>query len=72
MEGYKINLARRNGTAERLYPDLVEELIRKRYTLNAELATLRQRDVKLAEFAEYNAYAEACKKEARAILGMEG
>lgn len=71
MESYKIKLAKRNGTQARLYPELVSELIRKRYSINSELAILRQKDEKPAEFAEYNAYAEACKREARAILGMQ-
>ena len=42
------------------------EKIRARYTVDDELALLRQRDVKPDEFAEYNAYCEACKAEARA------
>ena len=71
MEQYKIELAKRNGTQEKLYPDLVSEYIRRRYSLNAELAILRQRDEKPDEFAEYNAYAEQCKADAKAILGME-
>lgn len=71
MENYKIKLAKLNGTAERLYPDLVTELIRRAYPLNAELAILRQRDEKPAEFAAYNAYAEQCKLEAKEELGLK-
>ena len=70
MEKYKIRLAKLNGTTARLYPDLVTELIRRVYPLNAELAILRQRDEKPEEFAAYNAYAEQCKQEARAELGL--
>lgn len=47
------------------YPYLVEKYIREKYTLSAELAILRQRDVKTAEFDEYNAYAEQCKIRAK-------
>ena len=47
------------------YGELVESLIRRKYSLSAELAILRQRDSKPAEFAEYNAYAEQCKAEAK-------
>lgn len=47
------------------YEELVVEKIRVRYTVDDELALLRQRDVKPDEFAEYNAYCEACKAEAR-------
>ena len=71
MESFKIALAKRNGTQSRLYPELVSELIRKRYSINAELAILRQRDEKPLEFAQYHAFAEACKREAREILGMQ-
>lgn len=71
MEKYKIKLAKLNGTVARLYPALVTERIRTRYSLDAELAILRQRDDKPEEFAEYHAYAEACKREARAELELE-
>lgn len=50
------------------YGELVESLIRRKYSLSAELAILRQRDRKSEEFAEYNAYAEQCKAEARRIV----
>lgn len=51
------------------YDELVEQLIRERYTLGQELATLRQRDAKPEEFAEYDSYAEQCKARAKKILG---
>lgn len=47
------------------YEAEVERLIRARYSASAELALLRQRDVKPDEFAAYNAYAEECKARAR-------
>lgn len=68
MEKYKIELAKLNGTTDRLYPLLVEYKIRAKYPLSAELAILRQRDEKPEEFAEYHAYAEQCKIEAKAEL----
>lgn len=52
------------------YGEMVERLIRKKYTVSAELAILRQRDNKPQEFAEYNAYAEQCKAEAKNKLGV--
>lgn len=55
---------------ERLYSNLVVGKIRCRYTLNEELAILRQRDEKPDEFAEYHAYVEECKAEAKAELGI--
>lgn len=51
------------------YEERVEMLIRQKYSVSAELAILRQRDTKPAEFAEYNAYAEQCKAKAKEMLG---
>lgn len=53
-------------TDEAEYEAEVVRLIRERYSVADELALLRQRDSKPQEFAEYNAYAEACKAEAKA------
>ena len=53
---------------ERLYEAAVERKIRTRYSISAELAILRQRDTKPAEFEAYNAYAEQCKAEVKAEL----
>ena len=47
---------------------MVNALIRRRYSLSAELAVLRQREEKKEEFAVFHAYAEDCKAEARALL----
>lgn len=50
------------------YEDRVVQLIRARYTMDDELAILRQRDSKPEEFAEYNAYCEECKQKAKEEL----
>lgn len=47
------------------YEDLIVSKIRKKYNVNQELAILRQRDTKTEEFAEYNAFVEQCKAEAK-------
>lgn len=52
------------------YDELVDSKIRARYTISQEFAILRQRDTKPEEFAEYNAYCEQCKAEARAELDI--
>lgn len=70
MNSIEKRLSRLNGTAESDYIEEVERLIRKRYSVSAELAILRQRDVKPEEFAEYNAYAEECKRKAKEELGI--
>lgn len=52
---------------------IISALIRERYTVDDELAILRQRDSKPDEFAEYNNFAETCKAEANSIIGsLEG
>lgn len=47
------------------YEERVEQLIRERYSLSAELAIQRQRDTKPLEFGEYFAYCEECKVNAK-------
>lgn len=46
---------------EMTYEQQVVAKIRERYSVDDELAMLRQRDTKPDEFDAYNAYAEACK-----------
>ena len=53
------------------YEELVVQKIRERYTIDDELAILRQREVKPEEFVEYNSYCEQCKVAAREELGIE-
>lgn len=53
---------------EKHLADTIVKKIRTRYNLNQELAILRQRDTKPEEFAEYNAFVEACKAEAKAEI----
>ena len=50
------------------YSATVSSLIRKRYSVNDELAILRQRDSKPDEFAEYNTYCEQCKAKAKLLI----
>ena len=54
------------------YPQLVENKIRKKYSVSAEFAILRQRNSKPEEFAEYNAFCELCKVEAKTELNIKG
>lgn len=50
------------------YGQLVSQYIGERYTLSQEVAIQRQRESKPEEFAEYNAFCEACKVRAKADL----
>lgn len=50
------------------YEEIVEQLIRERYSINQELAIQRQRDTKVEEFNEYFAYCEECKLKAKEEL----
>lgn len=61
-----VKLARKNKELnpqswEQFYEGEIVREIRKRYTINQELAILRQRDTKPQEFADYNYYVEQCK-----------
>lgn len=49
------------------YEQRVVNRIRERYSVDDELAILRQRDTKPYEFAEYNDYVEMVKAEERAV-----
>ena len=49
------------------YEQRVVNRIRERYSVDDELAILRQRDTKPEESAEYNAFVENIKAEERAV-----
>ena len=61
-------LSRIKNTIE--YPQLVENKIRTKYSVSAELAILRQRNSKPEEFATYNSFCELCKAEAKNELNI--
>jgi hypothetical protein len=72
----RLGLARKNREVnseswESLYESEIIRRIRNRYTVNQELAILRQRDTKAEEFAAYNAFVEECKSEAKKELGID-
>ena len=50
------------------YSNLIEREIRKMYSLNDEIAVLRQAELKPEEFEQYNAYVELCKARVKAML----
>lgn len=52
-------------TNTKVYEEKVDSLIRGRYSLSEELAILRQKEVKKAEYDAYFAYCEQCKAEAK-------
>lgn len=66
----KINMSIRAGLQRDLYPDLIVYFIRQRYTMDDEFALDRQKDRKPTEYAEYDAYCEQCKTEAKKLLGI--
>ena len=49
------------------YEQRVVSRIRERYSVDDELALLRQRDTKPEEFEQYNDFVELIKKEERAV-----
>lgn len=58
-------LVLKNISKDRLYPNLVSRLIRERYSIDDEMAILRQKETKPEEWKEYNSYCEDCKAKAR-------
>lgn len=64
-DGWREYITQESAPYQPTYEERVVELIRLRYDVNAELAILRQRDSKPEEFAEYNAYCEECKLQAK-------
>lgn len=65
MKNIEKILLEKNGKERDALGYEIERRIRRRYSLSQELAILRQRDTKPCEFAEYHAYAELCKAEAK-------
>ena len=47
------------------YEERIVNRIRERYSIDDEIAILRQRDTKPEEFEEYNAFVEQIKQEER-------
>lgn len=71
----RLKLAKKNRDAspkswQMFYEKSIEKKIRARYSVNQELALLRQRDTKPDEFAEYNAFVENCKALVKEELGV--
>lgn len=50
------------------YENRVNELIREKYSVSQEFATMRQQTDKPEEYAEYYAYCEQCKATAKAEI----
>lgn len=54
------------------YESLVDQYIRQKYTLSQELAIIRQRSTKQAEYDEYFEFCEECKAKAKTeVYGNE-
>ena len=58
----------KNISKEKLYANLVSKLIRERYSVDDEMAILRQKETKPEEWQEYNAFCEDCKAKAKAEI----
>lgn len=55
----------KNISKDKLYANLVSKLIRERYSVDDEMAILRQKETKPEEWKEYNSYCEDCKAKAK-------
>lgn len=65
MDAKTVRMMVKAGRGEEAYALRVGELVRAKYSVSDELALLRQREDKAEDFAAYNAFAEACKAQAR-------
>ena len=70
---YNARIAREKEEKQTLdYQNLVVSLIRKKYSINQELAILRQQNSKPQEYEEYFDYVEECKLQAKSsVYGSE-
>lgn len=50
------------------YEQIVIGMIRTKYSIDQEIAILRQKDSKLAEYNEYYLFVEKCKTEAKLFV----
>ena len=50
------------------YPSYVAMKIHEKYSVDDEIAIIRQKEEKPEEYAEYYAYCESVKKEAKALI----
>ena len=55
----------KNISKDKLYANLVSKLIRERYSVDDEMAILRQKETKPEEWETYNSYCEECKAKAK-------
>lgn len=58
-------LVLKNISKDKLYANLVSKLIREKYSVDDEMAILRQKDTKPEEWEAYNIFCEECKARAR-------
>lgn len=68
MTKKEMKLAILNGKEQLIYEELIIKLIREKYTINQELAILRQRDSKPTAYEIYNNFVEGCKAQAKSII----
>lgn len=76
MKGFDLELLNANKEAHpktynAAYEKAIEDEIKKKYSVERELSILRQRDRKPAEYAEYDAYVEECKRKVKKAFGIE-
>lgn len=53
------------------YPSYVSSRIHEKYSIDDEIAILRQKNEKPEEYAEYYAYCESVKEEAKLLIKNE-
>ena len=62
IDRVKYEIHKASGTLERYRASLIEREIGKRYSLGAEIALTNDKNIKLEEYAAYQAYRAECKE----------
>ena len=50
------------------YNEIVEDMVKTKYSLAQEIAILRQKDTKVSEYNEYYLFVEKCKTQAKLFI----
>lgn len=64
----ELMLAKLNGTIDKIYKELVNKLVASRYSIEDEVAIMRQEKTKPEEYQAWYEYVEECKAQVKAEL----
>ena len=74
LQRYEIEVEKNDKTitltrySDKTYEEIVEDMVKTKYSLAQEVAILRQKDTKPTEYQEYYKFVEECKTEAKLFV----